>query len=834
MKGKLGILCLTTVVHNALRLAIFLTISFIGARSIFAQIAPGIPPFSSQSSSTFDTINNASMNIMFSIPIVRKSGRGLPFNATLAYSGSVWVPVTSGSTTTWTPIPTSKWGWTFSPTGAGSVSYQSQVKSCIGSGGKEVWNNYYGFIYTDGLGTQHPFNINVSDWSLTGDDCGSGANPTVGTGVAIDGSGYTLSVQARLLTPPVTLTSLTDPSGDSIGADITGLYGTIGGSGSFTDTNGNQLTVGSGGQYFDTLSTATPTLTVSGSGIPSSPTKYTYVGPNTGPAPYYQLNYTTKTVKTNFGCGGVVDYGPTSVNLITSINLPDGTSYSFTYEPTPGTPADVTGRLASVTLPTGGVYTYSYGTGAGNITCSDGNPATVYRQTPDSGSGNWTYYHLEAGASWTTTVNDPQGNQNWYQSQGTYVTSLSTYQGTSTLLKSVATCYNGAPTCSSTITFPITRVTSTTTLGSIQTKVDTYYNSYGLPTEVDEYAFGSGAPGGLVRKTLTGYGVYNRVNSVTVCKTGGGDSACNGSGTVAARTTYVLDTHGNVQSETLSTGGTPATITRSFTYNPKGVLQTATDFLNDQARKLSITSYACGNNDAFPATITNGGLTTTLDWYCEGGVLKSVADANTTSNPTSLKYTDPNNFWRLVEVDYSDGGKTTTTYNDSPSSPSVVTSKLVSTGVNHQTTQHLDSSGRVTQLEDNTAGTHLDTVYDSLGRVASVSNPYYNIADPSYGTTSYSYDVLGRPSDIGTTKAITHVQDTNTISITYSSNCTTIKDEAGKARTTCTDAFGNITSVTEDPSPGLNYQTTYSYDAMNNLLSVTQGSQLPCTSGGAR
>jgi YD repeat-containing protein len=39
-----------------------------------------------------------------------------------------------------------------------------------------------------------------------------------------------------------------------------------------------------------------------------------------------------------------------------------------------------------------------------------------------------------------------------------------------------------------------------------------------------------------------------------------------------------------------------------------------------------------------------------------------------------------------------------------------------------------------------------------------------------------------------------------------------------------TDAAGRISAVTEDPN-GLNYQTTYQYDALDDLTRVTQGSQ---------
>ncbi len=60
--------------------------------------------------------------------------------------------------------------------------------------------------------------------------------------------------------------------------------------------------------------------------------------------------------------------------------------------------------------------------------------------------------------------------------------------------------------------------------------------------------------------------------------------------------------------------------------------------------------------------------------------------------------------------------------------------------------------------------------------------------------------------------------------VSYAGNCATIKDEATKQRTVCTDALGRVTSVTEDPS-GLDYTTTYTYDALDDLHTVSQGGQ---------
>jgi YD repeat-containing protein len=94
------------------------------------------------------------------------------------------------------------------------------------------------------------------------------------------------------------------------------------------------------------------------------------------------------------------------------------------------------------------------------------------------------------------------------------------------------------------------------------------------------------------------------------------------------------------------------------------------------------------------------------------------------------------------------------------------------------------------------------------------------LRQPAYGVTSFSYDVLNR---LHGSSAIVR-QDNRTVGITYFGNCATTTDEAGKVRSTCTDASGRVTSVTEDPS-GLNYQTTYTFDALDNLTGVNQSGQ---------
>lgn len=72
--------------------------------------------------------------------------------------------------------------------------------------------------------------------------------------------------------------------------------------------------------------------------------------------------------------------------------------------------------------------------------------------------------------------------------------------------------------------------------------------------------------------------------------------------------------------------------------------------------------------------------------------------------------------------------------------------------------------------------------------------------------------------------------DNAVVNTSYSANSVTVTDQAGKARKSVSDALGRLVEVYEDPDvPGgpaeLNFQTTYLYDALDNLVKVTQGSQ---------
>jgi hypothetical protein len=125
-----------------------------------------------------------------------------------------------------------------------------------------------------------------------------------------------------------------------------------------TDTNGNQVN-SNGTSYID--ASGQPILTISGG-------QYSYTGPG-GATEAYVPTYSTLTTSGRTGCPGEATQSPGSGQMLTKLTLPDGSSYSFSYEPSPIVAGAVTGRIASITLPTGGTITYQYSGGTNGVNC---------------------------------------------------------------------------------------------------------------------------------------------------------------------------------------------------------------------------------------------------------------------------------------------------------------------------------------------------------------------------------------------------------------------------------------------------------------------------------
>ena len=826
------------------------------------QVSTGTPPFGSFSGGPFDTINNGDLNVHFQIPILQKNGRGLPFYYILAYDSSVWNLAGSAGSGSWTPV--SNWGWSTITDGVtGYVRYSvAGPYECVTGTYPNLqywyWSVYFDFAYIDSFGSFHSFGTSSASAVSTASStpCGNGP-PASGTFVATDGSGYTLNVTAGGTGPY-------GPMYSRSGTTFNVPYFTGAASQAATskyDSNGNEIS-SNGSSFTDTLGTTA--LTVSGSGTPSSPLVFSYTAPSGGTA-QYKVKYTSYTVKTNFGCSGDTEYSASGISLVSEIDLPDSTKYTFTYEPTPGYSGDVTGRIHSVTVPTGGTITYDYVGGSNGIECGQyvsGSTAGLERYTPDSGSSYWSYSRTQgSGSAWTTTITDPssQANQTIIQFQadttysGYYETERQVYQGSSTVLETVYTCYNGstAPCNSTAVSLPITqRAVTVQWPDNLESKTVTSYNNYGLVTEKDEYAYGSGGPGSLIRKTLTSYAslgndIFDRPSSLTVE---------DGSSNIVAQTNYGYD-----QSSVVSTSGTPqhasvsghrgnvttiqylvsgsTYLTKTFTNFDTGNVDTATDVNGAQ---YSYTYGDCGNSLLTQITEPVGGMTQQETWNCTGGVQLTTTDENgkTVTDTYSNAY-----FWRPDSTQDQMSNTTDLTY----SSQTSAESSLVFNN-NSSTTDilgTLDGLGRISvaQKRQSPSGSYdsVETEYDPLGRPNFVSLPYSagsgGTCSSCVGTTT-AYDPLGRPTSVTDSGGLS-------VSYTYTANdayqsIAAPSGENAKRKQLEYDALGRLTSVCEVTSASgsgscaqtasqTGYWTKYTYDLLNDLKGVTQNAQSSST-----
>ena len=401
---------------KTLRLVLFAGLTAALSCLANSQVATGTPPFSSIAGGSFESIDLGNLNIHISIPIISRAGRGLPLNYSWNYDSSIWYP----AGTAWTPV--TNWGWRSETEAAvGYISYKAITIKCYDSQGFYWGTKYSNFFYNDSSGTGHGFSILYSD-------CSSDNSPH--TGVATDGSGMYLDTDANT----VTLTS---------GTVITAPAQTNTGSGTVKDSNGNYTSVTTT-NITDTLGSTA--LSITGS---PSPTQFSYTGPQNN-TQNITIGYTGFNIKTNFGCSGIAEYNASNVSLVTSITLPDNTQYSIAYEPTPGNSGYYTGRIQSITLPTGATITYAYTGSNDGTSCVNGGTIGLKRQTPDTGSNSWQYTRTQVGNNWKTAISDPTSptsNETDIIFNGIYELQRKIYTGAAsggTLLATIDICYNAA------------------------------------------------------------------------------------------------------------------------------------------------------------------------------------------------------------------------------------------------------------------------------------------------------------------------------------------------------------------------------------------------------
>jgi RHS repeat-associated protein len=777
----------------------------------------GFPLYGSFEVSPADAVNRQNLNTVISFPIISNKGRGISLDFSATSNSLIWQNVSSK----WIPFPMNQgggptWGWnTLNVAGAITFSVSGTEGQCLVAG-KEVeeeYMTYSNYVYTEPNGTEHAFGIN---YTL---ECGK----VEGTKSGYSWDGYYITA-----TTPPTMT-VYSPAGIQLTDSV------------IQDTNGNYVssTVVNSSETDWTDSAGHLALKVISG---SSSISYEYQD-TTGTYRTVTLNLGSFNIKTNFACSGVVEYSGTA-SLPTSISYPNGLTYTFTYETTPGNTGYVTGRLSKVVLPNGGYIQYQYGATNDGVNCADGTITNLTRTIYDGTNTNvWQFSRAASGSNWVTTVTAPQMPYDTAANQSVYTfnslgqeTQEQLYQGSTsgTLLRTINTSWasNGSPATKITILED----------NSTQSEIETTYDSFGNLDVSKEHDYGTGAPGAVLRTTnytylstsaYTNLNIMNRVTEKTIADSTGTvqyreDTAYDGT-TISPCPTGIVQHNDTNYPCTFTTRGNPtAAITYTNAAAPSGGVTknsyydvfgnrvlAAADCCETISWNFSATTEYSSPDSVLKGASSGTHTTTNYTYNSYTGQLASITDPN--SQTTSFAY---DLMRRPTTTTRPDSAQIVTAYNDTLHTTST-TNPVQGTSEMTQTS-YLDGLGRTTKVSvTDASGTLYSTVqteYDGLDQPYNVSNPYTSSAQYWTETT---FDALGR-------KAKVILPDGEQAAYSYSVASTTVTDPVGNQRKYQSDGLGRLATTYEpDPTNGnsLTLQTSYSYTVLGQLATSTQGSQ---------
>ena len=729
-------------------LCAFLLMSFAASNAQSGQ-APGILPFSTRNFN----IDLASSSITAIFPIRSKDGK-IPVSYSLV--ANYQIGLSQDGTTLTFPL-----GTFAGQLNAHTFGYavESTIKTTDNCNGFNEWV-YAGWVVIDGTGASHP--LPYFEVDATG-NCFS--FPPVST--TQDGSGLTVVSPGR------------GNLGTRTVYDAAG-YGFTTGSNTLTDPDGATVVQSGNGvaNFTDSLGTLFMSQTYSGSNIGG------LVYPNANGNninPPYAIAYQSFNVRTNFNCQALGYHGADSssispVSLPVSITDPTGAVTRLTYEPTPGYTGYITGRLASITYGTGGSLSYAYSQngdprGQNGFDCvSFVTPKITITVNDNNGAQTvWTYANYNSNSistpgNFKVIATDPAGNQTAYNFFGEYQTQAAVYEGgcpTSisgcngggTLLTTTTTCYDANfSTCATPAYINPNSIYQTdaytSSNGSASTLAETMYDSYGNITEAKHYGYGVATPptgNPLADTTITHAGVngvscgsvapyqYDRTCSITTSNLSG--SAMN----QVSQVNYTYTNGHPTQTSAWVSGST--FLHASATYNSNGTVNTSTDVSG------TVSTYAYngtgGCSSFLPTSVTVGGLTTSTQWNCYGGVPTQTTDYN--QKTTTYAYNDP--LWRVSSVTDPLINVTNVIYKTNS-----VERIFNFNSSSQDTITTVDGLGRTirTQTKHGSAYDTVTTKYNAVADTVSVSIPCSASlgGDCTTGFTVVTNDAVGRTSSI--------------------------------------------------------------------------------------
>jgi RHS repeat-associated protein len=245
---------------------------------------------------------------------------------------------------------------------------------------------------------------------------------------------------------------------------------------------------------------------------------------------------------------------------------------------------------------------------------------------------------------------------------------------------------------------------------------------------------------------------------------------------------------------------------------PNGEAQTSTDptelgsitktFAYATQVKNALSQWAYAQFDYF--------LGRPVDAKDSNGILASGYYDDLLDRPTQVKRAVGSAAESHSAFNYDDTNRLITTTSDlNTNNDGLLISKLL-----------YDQMGRTIEARQYEGGGNyiaVKTQYDVLGRAYKTSNPFRPWQSESELWTTSAFDALGRIVTVTT-------PDSAVVTSSYTGNSATITDQAGKSRKSVTDALGRLVTIYEAPG-GVNYETSYAYDVLDNLTTVTQGVQ---------
>jgi RHS repeat-associated protein len=831
-----------------------------GSESPAQDTAFGIPNFSTQIGGPFDSLDLASSNVFIQIPIRSKSAGAVPMSVNLVSNSHIV-----------RAFPTA-WGFvgqlasSLQPQAvAATLGYQVAILS------RKSFGTCHGLpdtlttlAVTDQRGTLHPL-------GASGDSGGCIVPPPVP--VTLDDSGIQVLWSTQQIYDKFGNVATTQSNTPSSGW-ITYTMATPSGVTATATVNTNVAP--QAWAWTDTLGSSSPYAFLTGTfggGANGGSDSYSYYD-SSNTQQTYSVSYGEFTALTGFGCTSVSDAGATKYYLPITLSIPGGGSYSFSYEVPFGHSGSgtygpyTTTRIAKITYPSGGSVSYAYsGTngngGHGGIDCISGVVPSLSRTVNDNNGnvGAWTYANSKSStaSNYTVTAQDAGSPRNTivYNFNGEFQTQAIYYQGSGgTPLKTVTTCYNNVALsgCAAYVgiyAFPIAQTNTYTSLSDPilpstgLNDVETTYDTFGNVTSVLAYDFGATT---LTSQRLLTYGSWNGTSCVSLtgylvgvpCDVKLENSS--GSAGLLTETRNTYDSFGRPTAISKWVSGTNW-LTANATYNANGTLATSTDPAGNQTIVAYNGTGGCDN--LLPTKVSYAVAavgSSSLQWDCNGGVPTKSIDVN--GNQTTYSYSD--SLYRQTKVLRPDGGSTTTTYNTSSGSPfpngwSVHTTTSIDSSRSMTRASLMDGLARPVQTQnqsDPNGIAYVNTVYNTLGQVYSVSNPFYTAADATYGVTSFSYDALGR-------KTLITNPDTTIRKVKYTNRAFSTTDESGIESFYQINGLGQLTiactgfgsgvqangaktvacPVDTDTGAG-GFVASYVYDAANRLTSLNYSGQV--------